>query len=126
MDLYFTNYICIWFNILLYFFINSCIKIKSHSAVVYKRKILIFGGFAENFNKHFNELYEFNIGKKFYICSTYVCVYSSFFIIYIIFLYKDTSEWNICSGIRGVAPSPRRRHSCCIVDDRMFIFGGTG
>lgn len=72
---------------------------RSHSAVVYKRKMIIFGGFDENSNKHFNELYEFNI---------------------------DTSEWAICSGVRGVAPSPRRRHSCCIVDDRMFIFGGTG
>ncbi len=44
----------------------------------------------------------------------------------ILSFFKDTSEWKICTGVRGVAPSPRRRHSCCIVDDRMYIFGGTG
>ena len=25
-----------------------------------------------------------------------------------------------------MAPTQRRRHSCCIIDDRMFLFGGTG
>ena len=38
---------------------------RSHSAVVYKRKIIIFGGFQENSHKHFNDLYEFDIGNYF-------------------------------------------------------------
>jgi len=37
---------------------------RSHSAVVYKNKILIFGGFQENLHKHFNDLHEFDTGKK--------------------------------------------------------------
>ena len=37
---------------------------RSHSAVVHKNKILIFGGFQENLHKHFNDLYQFDTGKK--------------------------------------------------------------
>ena len=38
---------------------------RSHSAVVYKNKIIIFGGFQENLHKHFNDLYEFDTGNLF-------------------------------------------------------------
>lgn len=71
---------------------------RSHSAVVYKRKIIIFGGFQENTHKHYNDLYEFDV---------------------------DTCMWSVCS-FKGQSPSARRRHACCIIDDRMFLFGGTG
>ena len=37
---------------------------RSHSAVVYKRKIIIFGGFQENIHKHLNDIYEYDVGKK--------------------------------------------------------------
>ena len=36
---------------------------RSHSAVTYKNKIILFGGFHENIRKHYNDLYEFDIGK---------------------------------------------------------------
>ena len=36
---------------------------RSHSSVVFKRKIMIFGGFQENINKHFNNMYEFDVGE---------------------------------------------------------------
>ena len=36
---------------------------RSHSAVAYRRKIIIFGGFQENAQKHFNDLYEFDVDK---------------------------------------------------------------
>lgn len=71
---------------------------RSHSAVVYKRKIIIFGGFQENKHKHFNDMYELNV---------------------------DKCEWKVCS-LNGIVPSARRRHSCCVIDDRMFLFCGTG
>ena len=36
---------------------------RSHSAVVYKSKILVFGGYQENLHRHYNDLYEFDTGK---------------------------------------------------------------
>ena len=36
---------------------------RSHSAVAYKKKIIIFGGFQENIHKHFNDIYEYDVGK---------------------------------------------------------------
>jgi N-acetylneuraminic acid mutarotase len=37
---------------------------RSHSAIVYKDKIIIFGGFRQSDNPtHFNDLYEFDSGN---------------------------------------------------------------
>jgi N-acetylneuraminic acid mutarotase len=70
---------------------------RSHSSISYKNKIIIFGGYQENVNKHFNDLYEFD---------------------------TDKLEWNIITAI-GSTPSPRRRHSCCVILDQMYLFGGS-
>ena len=39
--------------------------------------------------------------------------------------FKDKGEWKILVP-SGKFPSPRRRHSCCVIDDKMYLFGGTG
>jgi N-acetylneuraminic acid mutarotase len=69
---------------------------RSHSSIEYKNKFVIFGGYQENINKHFNDLYEFD---------------------------TDKLEWSLINA-SGLAPSPRRRHSCCVILDQMFLFGG--
>lgn len=71
---------------------------RSHSAAVYKQKIIVFGGFQENIHKHFNDIYEYDV---------------------------DKAEWRTLTPA-GKSPSPRRRHSCCVIKDKMFLFGGTG
>lgn len=71
---------------------------RSHSSIAYKNKIVIFGGFQENLHKHFNDLHQFD---------------------------TDKMEWSLIKP-SGIEPSPRRRHSCCVINDLMFIFGGTG
>jgi N-acetylneuraminic acid mutarotase len=38
---------------------------RSHSAIVYKNKIVLFGGFQENMSKHFDDLYQFDTGMFF-------------------------------------------------------------
>lgn len=37
---------------------------RSHSATVYNKKIIIFGGYQENLNKHFNDLHEYDPSKN--------------------------------------------------------------
>jgi N-acetylneuraminic acid mutarotase len=71
---------------------------RSHSAVVHNGKIILFGGFQENIQKHFDDIYEFNPAK---------------------------SEWKVLET-SGNIPSQRRRHCCVVVNNQMFIFGGTG
>lgn len=36
---------------------------RSHTAVVYNGKIIVFGGYQENLNKHFNDLHEYDPSK---------------------------------------------------------------
>jgi len=71
---------------------------RSHSAVPYGKKVLIFGGYNEELELHFDDLLEFD---------------------------TETYKWEF-KQVRGKAPSKRRRHCCCIINSRMFLFGGTG
>jgi hypothetical protein len=71
---------------------------RSHSAVAHNNKLLVFGGYQENIEKHFNDMYEYDTQRN---------------------------EWRIVEQ-QGVVPSARRRHSCNVVGSRMLIFGGTG
>ncbi|CAB3398872.1 unnamed protein product [Caenorhabditis bovis] len=70
---------------------------RSHSAWVYNGKMFIFGGYLGTRNRHFNELYCFD---------------------------PKTNEWDIIEAF-GTYPSPRRRHCSVVVDNRVFLFGGT-
>jgi hypothetical protein len=38
---------------------------RSHSAVVYKNRLIIFGGFREPEKEHYNDLFEYNFGMSF-------------------------------------------------------------
>ncbi len=71
---------------------------RSHSACAYNNRMLIFGGFQENIQKHFNDMYEYDVARN---------------------------EWRMVEQ-QGLIPCARRRHSCNLVGSRMLIFGGTG
>jgi len=70
---------------------------RSHSAFVYKDQIYIFGGFNSIKGEHFNDLHRFN---------------------------PYTMTWQRLEPL-GEAPSKRRRQSCVVSGNRMFLFGGT-
>ncbi|KAK8726179.1 hypothetical protein OTU49_010407 [Cherax quadricarinatus] len=78
---------------------SGCIPIgrRSHSAFVYRGQIYIFGGFNSREKCHFNDLHRFN---------------------------PVTSHWEEVTPL-GKGPCPRRRQSCCVVNSKMFLFGGT-
>lgn len=57
----------------------------------------IFGGFNSNLREHFNDLYEFN---------------------------PLSNIWRKLSSC-GEQPCRRRRQACVLVNDRIFLFGGT-
>ncbi|CAF1406085.1 unnamed protein product [Rotaria sp. Silwood1] len=71
---------------------------RSHSAFVHDGKLYIFGGYNNVIGSHFNDLYEFN---------------------------PLTLEWHHIKP-HGIAnPVPRRRQCCLVINDRMYMFGGT-
>ncbi|RWS28739.1 kelch domain-containing protein 3-like protein [Leptotrombidium deliense] len=70
---------------------------RSHSAFVLNDKLYIFGGYNGDIKQHYNDLYCFNPAKN---------------------------SWSR-SNIKGQLPCPRRRHCCCLIDNRIYIFGGT-
>ncbi|XP_071439603.1 kelch domain-containing protein 3 isoform X1 [Hetaerina americana] len=70
---------------------------RSHSAFVYKNHLYIFGGYNGIEDKHFNDLYCF---------------------------VPAANHW-MQVKTRGKRPCKRRRQSCCVVGDRVFLFGGT-
>ena len=76
---------------------NHPIGRRSHSSFVYKRKIYIFGGYNGTLKRHLNDLFEFD---------------------------PETQIWT-CVYTNGKNPCPRRRQCCCVVRDRLFLFGGT-
>lgn len=70
---------------------------RSHSAYCYKGQLFIFGGYNGIHQKHYNDLVRYD---------------------------PESSRWSIVKP-RGNGPCPRRRQSCCVIGDRVFLFGGT-
>lgn len=70
---------------------------RSHSAIVYNGKLIVFGGYHSVLDLHFNDVNSFD---------------------------PATNCWSLLST-RGREPRPRRRQVCLMVGDRMFMFGGT-
>ncbi|XP_049939658.1 kelch domain-containing protein 3 isoform X1 [Schistocerca serialis cubense] len=70
---------------------------RSHSAFVYKNSLYVFGGYNGLCDEHFNDLYQFS---------------------------PVTNTWTLMQTL-GKPPSRRRRQSCLVVGDRVFLFGGT-
>ncbi|XP_059138356.1 kelch domain-containing protein 3 isoform X2 [Peromyscus eremicus] len=70
---------------------------RSHSAFGYNGELYIFGGYNARLNRHFHDLWKFNPGS---------------------FTWKKIEP-------KGKGPCPRRRQCCCIVGDKIVLFGGT-
>lgn len=70
---------------------------RSHSAFAYKDQLFIFGGFNGNLDRHFNDVYCYNV---------------------------DRNQWNLVKT-HGTGPKPRRRQVCLVVGSRLFLFGGS-
>lgn len=70
---------------------------RSHSAFLYQEKLYIFGGYNGIHDVHFADMYRFD---------------------------PQTNHWSIVK-VQGVGPCPRRRQCCCLIDHRVFLFGGT-
>lgn len=65
--------------------------------VVYQDRIYTFGGFNGIHDEHFNDLYCFDPAQN---------------------------KWNLVEPL-GKLPNPRRRHVSLVIDDCVYIFGGT-
>ncbi|XP_060781038.1 kelch domain-containing protein 3 isoform X2 [Neoarius graeffei] len=70
---------------------------RSHSAFTYNGELYIFGGYNARLDRHFNDLWKFN---------------------------PEAFSWKKVEP-KGKFPCPRRRQCCCIVGDRIILFGGT-
>ncbi|XP_015786826.1 kelch domain-containing protein 3 [Tetranychus urticae] len=70
---------------------------RSHSAVVVNNKMIIFGGYNDITDEHFNDFAVFD---------------------------PKTYEWESVI-VRGGSPTPRRKHCCVAVNSYLYIFGGS-
>ncbi|XP_074189068.1 kelch domain-containing protein 3 isoform X2 [Rhinolophus sinicus] len=70
---------------------------RSHSAFGYNGELYIFGGYNARLNRHFRDLWKFNP---------------------VSFTWKKIEP-------KGKGPCARRRQCCCIVGDKIVLFGGT-
>ncbi|XP_072939267.1 kelch domain-containing protein 3 [Epargyreus clarus] len=70
---------------------------RSHSAWVHEDYMYIFGGFNGNTKTHFNDVYRYSISKNF---------------------------WEHVK-VDGVVPCKRRRQACLLLEDKVYMFGGT-
>lgn len=69
-----------------------------HSAVIYEKSMFIFGGFEYSSSLFSNEIFEFSF---------------------------ETNTWKSVQT-EGTMPSPRDFHASCVIDNKMYIFGGRG
>ncbi|XP_015786827.1 kelch domain-containing protein 3 [Tetranychus urticae] len=70
---------------------------RSHTAVVVKNKMIIFGGYNDITDEHYDDIAVFD---------------------------PKTYEWEPIT-IRGGGPTARRRHCCVAVNSFLYIFGGS-
>ncbi|XP_077535868.1 kelch domain-containing protein 3-like [Haemaphysalis longicornis] len=68
-----------------------------HAAFVYNGEMYLFGGFNSLWLTFFEDLHKYN---------------------------PESSQWSPVTPLRK-GPSARRGHCCCVVGDRLFLFGGT-
>ncbi|MBN3292068.1 KLDC3 protein, partial [Polypterus senegalus] len=70
---------------------------RSHSAFACNGELYIFGGYNARLDRHFNDLWKFN---------------------------PESFTWKKIEP-KGKGPCPRRRQCCCMVGDKIILFGGT-
>lgn len=69
---------------------------RSHSAFVHNGQLYIFGGYNGLLLNHFEDLHKYD---------------------------PETSRWSLVKTQRA-GPCSRRRQCCCMIGDRLFLFGG--
>lgn len=70
---------------------------RSHSAFIFKGRMYVFGGYNGVMSHHFADLHSFD---------------------------PISYTWSVVRA-RGKGPCPRRRQCCCIVGQKIYLFGGT-
>ncbi|XP_033733715.1 kelch domain-containing protein 3-like [Pecten maximus] len=70
---------------------------RSHSAFVFKENLYIFGGYSGKHDIHFKDVFRFDPVKM---------------------------QWSTIK-VKGQGPCARRRQCCCVIDTKVFLFGGT-
>ncbi|KAG9472821.1 hypothetical protein GDO78_016755 [Eleutherodactylus coqui] len=70
---------------------------RSHSAFSYRGELYVFGGYNARLNRHFQDLWRYT---------------------------PETGRWQRVE-VQGKGPCARRRQCCCIVGDKILLFGGT-
>ncbi|XP_061162485.1 ankyrin repeat and SOCS box protein 3-like [Saccostrea echinata] len=70
---------------------------RSHSAFVYKGNLYIFGGYNGLHDLHFRDIFRFDPVRM---------------------------HWSMIK-VKGQGPSARRRQCCCVIGDKVYLFGGT-
>ncbi|XP_063300283.1 kelch domain-containing protein 3 [Pelobates fuscus] len=70
---------------------------RSHSAFAYHGELYIFGGYNARLNRHFQDLWKYN---------------------------PELGHW-LRVDVQGKGPCARRRQCCCVVGDKILLFGGT-
>ncbi|ELT93982.1 hypothetical protein CAPTEDRAFT_2628 [Capitella teleta] len=70
---------------------------RSHSAFLYKGALYVFGGYNGEYDLHYGDLHKFDVAS---------------------------GRWSSVK-VTGPSPGARRRQCCCLVKDKLFLFGGT-
>lgn len=70
---------------------------RSHSAFVYTDNLYIFGGYSGRHDKHYKDVFKFDPVRM---------------------------QWSTIE-VKGEGPCARRRQCCCVIDTKVFLFGGT-
>ncbi|KAB0397441.1 hypothetical protein E2I00_000856, partial [Balaenoptera physalus] len=112
---------------------------RSHSAFGYNGELYIFGGYNARLNRHFHDLWKFNPGRnreqlrgrgkeknnpewvrggggEDIWARQVLNLHLNFSLVS--FTWKKIEP-------KGKGPCPRRRQCCCIVGDKIVLFGGT-
>jgi len=93
--IYFDIRRSVWVNTLAR---NAPLGRRSHSSFVFGGKVYIFGGYNGNQDAHFNDVHCYD---------------------------PVTNEWQDVVIPGKLRPCPRRRQSCVMVHDKLYLFGGT-
>ncbi|KAM4772013.1 kelch domain-containing protein 3 isoform 1-T2 [Rhinophrynus dorsalis] len=70
---------------------------RSHSAFAYRGELYVFGGYNARLNRHFQDLWKYT---------------------------PELGRW-LRVEVQGKGPCARRRQCCCVVGDKILLFGGT-
>ncbi len=100
-----------------YFFFSTNNILISFS-VSYKGQLFIFGGCNSIHGKYYNDLVRYNPGI--YLVS---CFLKNILDPIMCLPNLDSCCWSVVET-RGNGPSPRDGPCCCLIGDRVFLYGG--